>query len=153
MDPAPSTARPLPEALIAYAAFCALSLVTRAVPAALPVLVFAGILFPLGWAWRRDEWVRMGFARRTLGAGLAWGLLGGLAAALIGFLTVRERALAPDLWRELAVGVPLTLLLAVPFQEFFSGAGSSRASSSALATRRACWSAPSPSRRGTSAST
>jgi membrane protease YdiL (CAAX protease family) len=61
----------------------------------------------------------MGFSRRNLGAGLRWGLGGGLVTSAIGVAVVSERVLPARLGLELAVGIPIWLLVASPFQELF----------------------------------
>jgi membrane protease YdiL (CAAX protease family) len=61
----------------------------------------------------------MGFTRRNWQAALLWGLAGGVATSLLGWATVGGGSLAPNLGLQLAIGVPLSLLMASPFQEFF----------------------------------
>ena len=107
------------EALVAFALFCSLAFVSRYVPLALHVMALAGLTLPLAWGKLTGRWADMGFTRHNLTAAVAWGIGTGLASCLIGFLTVSERSLASDLRLELAVGIPMWLLLASPFQEFF----------------------------------
>jgi membrane protease YdiL (CAAX protease family) len=111
--------RALTEAIVGYAAFCAISLLSQVVPLALPLMVISGLTLPLAWGKRTGDWERMGFTRRNPGAAILWGSGAGVATSLIGFVTVPERSLPADLGLELAVGVPLWLLVASPFQEFF----------------------------------
>ena len=107
------------QALVGTAAFFALSLLSFAVPLALSLMVLTGIALPLVWGRMTGTWELMGFTRRNLGAALRWGLAAGLATSLLGFVVVQERSLPPDLALELAVAVPMWLLVASPFQEFF----------------------------------
>ena len=107
------------QALVAYAAFCALSLLSFSVPLALPLMVLSGIVLPLAWGKMTGTWDFMGFTRQNLGAAVRWGLAAGVATSLIGFVVVKERSVPPNLGLELAVGIPLWLLVASPFQEFF----------------------------------
>ena len=107
------------QALIGYAAFCALSLLSFSVPLALPLMVLSGIVLPLAWGRMTGTWEFMGFTRQNLGAAVRWGLAAGVATSLIGFVVVKERSVPPNLGLELAVGIPLWLLVASPFQEFF----------------------------------
>jgi hypothetical protein len=58
--------RSLIEALIALAAFCGLSALSRLFPLVWALVPVSGIAFPLLWAWRTREWARMGFTRRNL---------------------------------------------------------------------------------------
>jgi membrane protease YdiL (CAAX protease family) len=82
-------------------------------------MVLSGIALPLAWGRMTGNWEFMGFTRRNMGSAIGWGLAAGIATSLIGFVTLQERSLPPDLGLELAVGIPLWLLLASPFQEFF----------------------------------
>jgi membrane protease YdiL (CAAX protease family) len=61
----------------------------------------------------------MGFTGQRWAQALGWGIGTGLVSCLVGFLTVSERSLAPDAGLQLAAGVPMWLLVASPFQEFF----------------------------------
>jgi membrane protease YdiL (CAAX protease family) len=88
-------------------------------PAALHVMALTGLLVPLAWGIATRRWADMGFRGQNLTVAVEWGLGTGLVSCLIGFLSVPERTLAPDAARQLAVGIPLWLLLASPFQEFF----------------------------------
>jgi membrane protease YdiL (CAAX protease family) len=109
----------LVEALVGSAAFCAISLLSLSVPLALPLMVLSGIAVPLAWGKMTGTWEFMGFTRRNMGSALRWGLAAGVATSLIGLVMVKERSLPANLGLELAVGIPIWLLLASPFQEFF----------------------------------
>jgi len=111
--------RQLVEALVGWVSFCSLSLLSRFVPLAVHLMAISGILFPLAWGKFTGNWTAMGFTRRNTGRAVRWGIGAGVATALIGFVTVKERSLAPDWGLQLAVGIPIWLLLASPFQEFF----------------------------------
>jgi membrane protease YdiL (CAAX protease family) len=86
---------------------------------ALNLMVLSGLAVPLAWGLATRDWARMGFSKRRVGPGLAWGLGAGLATAAIGLACIGRIAVPPDLALELAVGVPLWFLVASPFQEFF----------------------------------
>jgi membrane protease YdiL (CAAX protease family) len=60
-----------------------------------------------------------GFTGQNAGSAIRWGLVAGVVTSLIGFVALPERSLPPNLGLELTVGVPLWLLVARPFQEFF----------------------------------
>jgi len=111
--------RHLAEAVIGFVAFCAISLLSFFIPVALPLMVLSGIAVPLAWGRRTGDWASMGFTRRNLGLTTGWGLAAGAATSLIGFVTLPERSPPHKLGLELAVGIPLWLLVASPFQEFF----------------------------------
>jgi len=116
-----TTKRPLAEALIAYAAFCGLSAASRFVPPLFFLVVVCGIAFPLIWGRMTQDWAAMGFTRQRLGQSLAWGL----GASLLGVLYITLSAWndpfpePPLLGLQLALGIPLALLILSPFQEFF----------------------------------
>ncbi len=107
------------EALLASALFYLLTVLSRIVPEALHAVALVGLLSPLIWGILTEDWVEMGFRADDLIRAVAWGVGTGLIACLIGYMTVAERALAADVGVQLAVGVPVWLLLASPFQEFF----------------------------------
>jgi membrane protease YdiL (CAAX protease family) len=111
--------RHLVPIITVYVAFCLLSAVSRLSEAGFSLMVIAGILFPLACGKRTGRWAEMGFTRRNLRCAVLWGLAGGAAMALVGSTVVQVRWFPPDLGLQLAVGGPLWLLLASPFQEFF----------------------------------
>jgi membrane protease YdiL (CAAX protease family) len=110
--------KPLTEALIALAAFCGLSGLSRLFPPVWALVPLSGIAFPLLWAWRTREWTRTGFTRRNLGRALLWGLGAGLLLLAIEWFTTEHKP-APLFWIQLAVAIPIWLLIMSPFQEFF----------------------------------
>jgi len=110
--------KPLAEALIALVAFCGLSVLSRFVPAVFLLVVISGIAFPLVWAKLTKDWAAVGFTRRKLGQALLWGLgIGLLLAVAVWFTT--EHKTAPFFLLQLAVGIPIWILIMSPFQEFF----------------------------------
>jgi membrane protease YdiL (CAAX protease family) len=113
-----STGR-LIEALVGLASFCAISALGYVAPLAVSLMVLSGIALPLAWGKATGDWAGMGFTRQNAGRAIGWGLVAGVATSLIGFFAVGQRSLPPDLGLELVVGVPLWLLVASPFQEFF----------------------------------
>lgn len=121
----PSTSRngiggkSLIEAVVAFGAFCFLAAVSRRVDSALHAMALAGLLFPLVWAKATGCWAEMGFRGDRIPDALLWGVGAGVISSVIGYLVVPERGLAADAGRQLAVGIPVWLLLASPFQEFF----------------------------------
>ena len=110
--------KPLTEALIALAAFCALSALSRLQPLIWLLVPVSGIVFPLLWTWRTRDWARMGFTRRNLRPALLWGVGAGLLLLAIEWLTTEHKD-APLLLVQLAVAVPIWILIMSPFQEFF----------------------------------
>jgi len=116
-----TTKRPLVEALIAYVAFCGLSLLSRFIPPLFFLLIVCGIAFPLIWGRVTRDWAAMGFTRQKLGQALAWGLGAGLVGVLYTTLSAWNDP-APEpalLGLQFALGIPLALLILSPFQEFF----------------------------------
>jgi membrane protease YdiL (CAAX protease family) len=82
-------------------------------------MALVGIAVPLVWAHSTGRWAEIGFTGRNLPGAVVWGIGIGLASCAIGFFTVSERSVTSNVGRELAVGIPMWLLLASPFQEFF----------------------------------
>jgi membrane protease YdiL (CAAX protease family) len=107
------------QALVGAAAYCAISLLSFAVPLALSLMVLTGIALPLIWGRITGAWAFIGFTRRNMAPAVGWGLAAGVTTSLIGLVVLPERSVPADLGSELAVGIPIWLLLASPFQEFF----------------------------------
>jgi len=116
-----TTRRRLIEALVAYGIFGGLSILSRCVPPVFALVVVTGIGFPMAWAGLTRDWSEIGFTRRKLGQALLWGLGAGVAGMLYVFLGVKRDAMpSPSmLGVQLAVGIPLAILIISPFQEFF----------------------------------
>ncbi len=108
----------LAEAVIAFLAFCGLSLVSRLVAPLFLLVVGAGLFFPLIWGMFTKDWRTMGFTRRNIGPGLIWGAGSGMLLMVIIWFTT-EHKLAPFFGLQLVVGIPIWLLIMSPFQEFF----------------------------------
>lgn len=108
----------LAEAVIAFLAFCGLSLVSRLVALLFLLVVGAGLFFPLIWGMFTKDWRTMGFTRRNIGPGLIWGAGSGVLLVVIIWFTT-EHKLAPFFGLQLLVGIPIWLLIMSPFQEFF----------------------------------
>lgn len=114
------TKKHLIEAVIAYIAFCGLSFASRFVPPLFLLVVVGGIAFPLIWAKFTRSWASMGFTWRNLGYALLWGLGGGLVVVIYIFIEFgRDYTSPPLLGLQLAVGIPIWILIMSPFQEFF----------------------------------
>jgi len=112
--------RHLMEAVIAYAVFCGLSGLSRFFPPLFLLVVVSGIAFPLLWAKFTGGWASIGFTRRNLGQALLWGLGAGVLFTLYIYISLPEEpSFSPLLVLQLAVGIPLWLLIVSPFQEFF----------------------------------
>jgi membrane protease YdiL (CAAX protease family) len=107
------------EAAAALGVFYAVTAASRRVEVALYAMALAGLLFPLAWGKVTGQGAEMGFTGDGLPDALAWGVGTGIVSSIIGYVTVPERSLTADVGRQLAVGIPLWLLLASPFQEFF----------------------------------
>lgn len=117
------TQRHLVEAIIAYVAFCGLSVLSRFVlPVFLLVMVF-GLAFPLLWAKFAREWTSIGFKRRNRKKALLWGFVAGLIGMIYAFIysvitSIEEWSVPPMLGLQLALGIPIWILIMSPFQEF-----------------------------------
>jgi membrane protease YdiL (CAAX protease family) len=115
------TQRPLLEALIAYAVFCGLSLLSRVIPPLFFLVIVSGIAFPLIWGRVTRDWAAIGFTRQRLGQALPWGLGVGLVGVLYITLSARNDPFPepPLLGLQLAIGIPLSFLILSPFQVLF----------------------------------
>lgn len=103
----------------AYLAFCLLGLLSRAVPGLFWAFVAFGIVFPLVWAHRTGGWSSVGLTRQGLGRAVRWGLLGAVAWAAYTVAVFPPDGL-PPLWGvQVALAVPVWLLVLSPFQELF----------------------------------
>jgi len=128
--------RPLTEALVALAAFCGLSLLSRLIPLLFLLVVAGGIGFPLVWARVTKDGAAMGFTRRNLGPAVLWGLGAGLLLGAINWFT-SERTVPPFFVLQLAVGIPVWFHR--PFKSSSSAVGCRRASSGRWACGLGCW--------------
>ena len=115
------TSRPFIEAAIVYVAFCGLSILSRLVPPLFFLVVVGGIVFPLFWGKRTRDWASLGFTRRKLGRALLWGVCAGLVAMLYVAWGAKRNPLPEPPLRglQIAIGIPLAILILGPFQEFF----------------------------------
>jgi membrane protease YdiL (CAAX protease family) len=111
--------RQLLEGILGFVAFGGVSLLGRLTPYGIHLMAITGLLIPLAWGKLTGRWAEMGFTRRNWRVALLWGTGAGIATSLIGVLTVGRYTVAPSLGLQLAVGIPMSLLLASPFQEFF----------------------------------
>ncbi len=106
-------------ALLVYLVFCAVSFLSRSVLLALSLMVFGGILLPLAWGRWSGQWQAMGFTRANLSSAVLWGIGVGFVTGIVGILMVKVENPPADLGLQIAIGIPIWLLLASPFQEFF----------------------------------
>lgn len=118
--PKQETRRDLIEAIIAYGAFCGLSVLTRVFLSVFLLVEVSGIAFPLVWAKLTRSWSSIGFTRRNLGQALLWGLGAGLVSIVCTVIVFgRGQSSPPMLGLQLAIGIPIWILVLSPFQEFF----------------------------------
>lgn len=115
----PKRDRQLLEAILGFVAFGGVSLLGRLTPYGIHLMGILGFVIPLAWGVCTGRWVEMGFTRRNWRQALLWGAGAGAVTSLIGLITVGRYSLAPSPGLRLALGVPMALLLASPFQEFF----------------------------------
>ncbi len=113
--------RLLRQALIVYAIFYALTVLSRFFQPASYAIYLLGIVFPLVWAAFTNEWATMGFTRHNWQSALLWGMLLGILLFVLGYsaLWVTGTRL-PDQLRsqQLLIGIPFSFLVISPFQEF-----------------------------------
>lgn len=119
-NPEKATRRSFIEAAIAYAAFCGLSFSSRFAPPVFLLVIVSGLFFPLLWARLTRDWISVGFTRRNLRQAFLWGLWSGLLGIVYTVIVFgRGYSISPMLGLQLAVGIPIWILVMSPFQEFF----------------------------------
>lgn len=91
-----ATTRPLVEALVAYAAFCGISVLSRFILPLFFLVIVGGIAFPLIWGRVTRDWAAMGFTRQRLGQALLWGSGAGLMGVLYIILRAHRPRLCPS---------------------------------------------------------
>jgi membrane protease YdiL (CAAX protease family) len=92
----------------------------RFLPALFLLFVAYGILFPLIWAKKSGNWTAVGFSRQNLSTALAWGAAAGSLWAIYTYLFFGRDGAVPPLWGlQIAIAIPIWLLVMSPFQEFF----------------------------------
>jgi membrane protease YdiL (CAAX protease family) len=111
--------RALLEAGAGFAAFAAISYLGRHAGIAFQLMGVLGFIIPLLWGWRTRRWAEMGFTLANWRQAVVWGLGMGFLTSLVGAGAVAHIEPPSDLPLQLAVGIPMSLLLASPFQEFF----------------------------------
>lgn len=112
--------RKLIEAIVAYSVFCGIGLISRFIPVAFLLFLLFGIAFPLLWARYSHDWEAIGFTKRNLSKAVWWGLGTGLIWGLYTYVLFREDEPLPPQWGlQVALAIPIWLLVMSPFQEFF----------------------------------
>lgn len=107
------------QAILVFAIFCAFSLLSQVWYPAFGIVTLIGIAFPLAWGKITGNWTEIGFTRQNIRPALLWSIAGGILTSLIGIAVLPERSLPSQIGLQLAIGVPIWLLIASPFQEFF----------------------------------
>jgi membrane protease YdiL (CAAX protease family) len=107
------------QAIIAYLIFCGISLLSQIAIPIISIVVIVGIFLPIIWGKFQNNWVEMGFISRNIGSSILWAIIAGIIASIIAVLVLSKRSIPPDLILQLAIGIPIWVLLASPFQEFF----------------------------------
>jgi membrane protease YdiL (CAAX protease family) len=110
----------LVEALVGYGAFCALGLLSRVIPAVFVLFVAYGIAFPLVWAALARNWRALGVSRHNVSSAVIWGTVVGVTWAAYTYVIFRQDRPLPQLWGiQVALALPIWLLVMSPFQELF----------------------------------
>ena len=107
------------QAMIVFFLFCGLSWLSQFFYPVFGLVTLIGIAFPLVWGKRTGRWTEMGFTRLNLKSACLWGLIGGLLTSLIGIAVLPSLSIPTQLGLQLAIGVPIWVFVASPFQEFF----------------------------------
>ena len=108
------------EAIVAYASFCSIGLISRFIPAVFLLFLSFGIAFPLLWAKFSKHRGAIGLTKRDLSKALLWGLGTGIVWAAYTYTVFREEKSLPPLWGlQVAIALPIWFFVLSPFQEFF----------------------------------
>jgi len=109
------------EAIIALAIFCIISYISRFIVPLFGIVVIGGIVFPLIWAKVKKDWTSIGFTKKSIGKAFLWGIGSGTIIFLyLLFDGFRNIPTFPDMiGLKLAVNIPVWIIIAAPFQEFF----------------------------------
>lgn len=107
------------QAVWVFVIFCVLSLLGRVWYPVFGLATLMGLALPLAWGKITGNWVEMGFTRQNIRPALLWSIVGGILTSIVGIAVLPERAIPAQLGLQLAIGVPIWLLIASPFQEFF----------------------------------
>lgn len=107
-------------ALGVYFVSCIFGLMSRFIPIMFIIFVLFGILFPLLYAKFRHNWGSIGFSWYKIPQALFWGVLFGLFWSFYTLIIFYpNNSPTPFLGLQIAIGIPLWLLILSPFQEFF----------------------------------
>ena len=110
----------LVEAVVGYGVFCALGWVSRFIAAVFILFVAYGIVLPLIWAGLAHNWRVMGFCKHNVSSALICGIAAGALWAVYTYIVFRGDGPLPPLWGlQVALAVPVWLLVMSPFQELF----------------------------------
>jgi membrane protease YdiL (CAAX protease family) len=110
----------LAEAVFAYVAFIGISAASRLFMPLFVLVMAFGLAFPLLWAKFTRNWASIGFTAKNSGQAFLWGSGAGLLS--IAYTVVvfgHDYSPPPLLGIQIAVGIPIWLLIMSPFQEFF----------------------------------
>lgn len=121
-NPKQEAHRHLLEATIIYVAFLGFSLLGRLIQPVFLLVMVTGIAFPLVWALLTRDWTAIGFTRRNWKQALLWGTgmgSGLLCLAYIVLTSMGKRPPQDTLGLQLLIGIPFSILVVSPFQEFF----------------------------------
>lgn len=107
------------QVIIAFSVFCGLSYMGQISYAFFVLAVFMGLALPLIWGKVKGNWIEMGFTKENLWKSLVWGVATGILASLIGVAVIPQTYIPSEIGLQLAIGFPIWILIASPFQEFF----------------------------------
>jgi membrane protease YdiL (CAAX protease family) len=118
-DETKQTDREYIQAIVVFVIFCGLSLLSQVTYPVFGVVTIIGIAFPLLWGKKTGKLAGMGFTKQNVKSAWVWGLIGGILTSIIGIAVLPELSSPSQLGLQLVIGVPIWVLVASPFQEFF----------------------------------
>ncbi|MEW5939080.1 MAG: CPBP family intramembrane glutamic endopeptidase [Chloroflexota bacterium] len=113
------TGREYIQAIAVFVIVCGLSLLSQVAYPVFGVVTIIGVAFPLIWGKKTGKLAEIGFTKRNIKFAWFWGVIGGVLTSAIGIAVLPELSTPPQLGLQLAIGIPIWVLIASPFQEFF----------------------------------
>lgn len=111
--------RQLAQTITVYGIFCGLSLWSRVTYPVFGLVTLIGIALPLAWGKMTGNWIELGFTCHQTTSALRWGGAAGILTSMIGIVILPQLSIPSNLGTQLAIGLPIWIFIASPFQEFF----------------------------------
>jgi len=107
------------QAVVVFIVFCGFSQLSKKVYPVFGIVTMIGITFPLLWGKKTGKLAGMGFTKQNAKSALVLGVIGGILTSIIGIAVLPKLSTPSRIGLQLMLGVPIWVLVATPFQEFF----------------------------------